>query len=232
MGLSPFRSTTSRILLVDDDPALLDALSSTLQFHLGHTSVETCSAAQHALNCVGAQAYDTVISDVRMPQMDGVELLTRIQQIRPTTPTVLISWHSDQALLGKAYELGALDFVFKPIDRHEFLITIRRILHLSRLRSLMADQERFVTRCRNAYLQRVESLRQEMEPHALAGDSTRQQALNARLQTFRDRTIRHLARLDAYLDRVTRAHRETLAKLTVAEETCRRLADEKLTRSR
>jgi hypothetical protein len=132
--------------------------------------------------------------------------------------------------LAKAYELGASDVLRKPIDRHEFIVSIRRILHLSWLRSLMERQERIVTRCHEIYLKRVERLRQDMEPPTSAGPSTEQQALHAKSPTFRDRSIQFLAKLDVHLDTVTRVHRETLAKLMVAEETCRRLAEEKLTR--
>ncbi|WP_447982960.1 response regulator transcription factor [Nitrospira sp. Nam74] len=59
----------SRLLLVDDDPALLDALSGTLQSRFGHFSLDTCDCGARALNLAKREKYDTIIVDVNMPNM-------------------------------------------------------------------------------------------------------------------------------------------------------------------
>ena len=105
---------SAHLLLVDDDPALLEALSGTLQLRLGHFTVETCDTAMKALACVTAKQYDTIISDVNMPGMSGLEFLTLVRQVRPLTPVVLISGHADHALVSKLIDAGAADFIAKP----------------------------------------------------------------------------------------------------------------------
>ena len=61
----------SHLLLVDDDPSLLDALSGALRLRLGHFTLDTCETSMKALNCVKAKRYDAIISDVNMPGIQG-----------------------------------------------------------------------------------------------------------------------------------------------------------------
>ena len=67
---------TSRLLLVDDDPALLLALSGMLRNRLGPCTVDACGSGVQALDFIGAHTYDTIISDVTMPGMDGWQFLS------------------------------------------------------------------------------------------------------------------------------------------------------------
>src|SRR5205807_6714720 len=66
----------SRLLLVDDDPALLDALSSSIEFHLGPLLLDACDTGAKALDLVKINGYDAMILDVNMPNMNGLELLS------------------------------------------------------------------------------------------------------------------------------------------------------------
>src|SRR6476619_6750335 len=85
------RHRPAHLLLVDDDPALLEALAGTLQLRLGHFTLDTCDTGMKALARVTAKHYDTIITDVNMPGMNGLEFLTHVRQVRPLTPVVLIS---------------------------------------------------------------------------------------------------------------------------------------------
>jgi DNA-binding NtrC family response regulator len=138
----------SHLLLVDDDPSLLDALSGALRLRLGHFTLDTCETSMKALNCVKAKRYDAIISDVNMPGIHGLELLTLLRQARPTTPIVLISGHADQAFLARAFQAGATDFSAKPIDRDAFVRSIRKALNISRLRLILERQEALIIRGR------------------------------------------------------------------------------------
>ena len=96
-----------QILLVDDDPTFLRALPHMLTWHLHGVHVETAHSALEALQRLWAQDYDTVISDITMPGMDGLELLAHVREIRPETPTILITDQVDLRFLIQAMEQGA-----------------------------------------------------------------------------------------------------------------------------
>lgn len=123
----------SRLLLVDDDPSLLLALSGTLQNRLGHCTVDACESGMLALELVKAHTYDMIISDVRMPGMNGWQFLRAVKQMRSGTPVFLMSGSADHAVMNQALEAGASGFFAKPFDRNEFVRTVRDGLELSRL---------------------------------------------------------------------------------------------------
>lgn len=131
----------SHLLLVDDDPALLDALSGTLQIRLRHFTLDTCQTGMRALECAAATRYDLIISDISMPEMDGLHLLRNLKKARPHTPVIMISGHADEALIAEAFQIGADDFITKPIDRDLFLRSVRQALDSSRLRLLQERQK-------------------------------------------------------------------------------------------
>lgn len=135
------RHSVSRLLLVDDDPALLDALSGTLQIRLGHFTLDTCQTGMRALECAAATRYDLIIVDLNMPEMDGLHLLRKLKKARPHTPVLMISGHADQALIAEAFHMGVDDFITKPIDRDLFLRSVRQALDSSRLRLLQERQK-------------------------------------------------------------------------------------------
>jgi CheY-like chemotaxis protein len=83
--------TRPRILVVDDDPALLKALPETVRLRLDGVDVDTCDSAPEALERVRRTDYDVIVSDIKMPGMDGLALLAEIKQLRPSTPTLLIT---------------------------------------------------------------------------------------------------------------------------------------------
>ncbi len=87
-----------RILLVDDDTALLQALSQAVSLRMTDVQVDTSDSALQALDLIKAQDYDAIVSDIKMPGMDGLTLLSRIQQVRPETPTLLITGHGEHDL--------------------------------------------------------------------------------------------------------------------------------------
>ena len=121
----------SRLLLVDDDPALLDALSSTIDFHLRPSVLDACDTGAKALELAKANSYDAMIVDVNMPNMNGLELLSAVKRLQPHTPVLLISAYASEAIMARAWETGASDFIPKPFDRATFLSAVRHGLQLS-----------------------------------------------------------------------------------------------------
>ncbi|TMD94005.1 MAG: response regulator, partial [Chloroflexi bacterium] len=111
----------STILIVDDDPALLQALPQVLYLRLDGIEVHTSDSALEALKLIREYNYDAIVSDIRMPGMDGLELLEKIGELRPDIPTLLITGHGEHNLAVRALRGGAYDFIQKPIDR-DYLI--------------------------------------------------------------------------------------------------------------
>jgi signal transduction histidine kinase len=125
--------TAARVVIVDDDPALLQALSQALQLRLGEVNVETFESAHAALDRLAAVEVDVVVADIKMPKMDGLQLLTRIRELRPDTPTLLITGHGEHELAVQALRGGAYDYVQKPVDRDYFVGSLRRAVHMHQL---------------------------------------------------------------------------------------------------
>src|SRR5688500_18930769 len=86
------------VLLVDDDDARLDALSEAIQLRMESARVETCSSARAALDRVRSGDYDCIISDIKMPGMDGLQLLAKLKDNAPEIPTMLITGHGETDL--------------------------------------------------------------------------------------------------------------------------------------
>ena len=113
-----------RLLVVDDDRYLLLALRQTLE--LAGYAVDTFSLGQEALIAAQEQAYAAVLSDIRMPGLDGLELLQRLQAIDKDLPVILVTGHGDVALAVRAVKQGAYDFLQKPVDDDVLLSALAR----------------------------------------------------------------------------------------------------------
>jgi DNA-binding NarL/FixJ family response regulator len=118
----------SRLLLVDDDPALRDALSDTIKFHLGPLILDASDSGTKALDLVRANGYDVMIVDMNMPNMNGLQFLTAVKDLRPHTPVLLMSAHADEAIIARALEAGASEFIPKPFDRDHIVAAVRHTL--------------------------------------------------------------------------------------------------------
>ena len=122
----------ARILIVDDDPALLEALPEAVRLRIGPIDVDTCDSADGAVKRIEASDYDAIVTDIKMPGMDGLALLTVIKQLRPATPTLLITGHGEGDLGLRAIEGGAYEYFPKPIDRDLFTASLERALQSRR----------------------------------------------------------------------------------------------------
>ncbi|KQS72578.1 Fis family transcriptional regulator [Rhizobium sp. Leaf371] len=100
------------VLLVDDDPDLLKATRQTLE--LGGFTVQAVSSAREALLGLDRRFAGVVVTDIRMPQIDGLELFDRVRRIDPDIPVILMTGHGDIPMAIKAIRDGAYDFLPKP----------------------------------------------------------------------------------------------------------------------
>jgi signal transduction histidine kinase len=132
----------SQILLVDDDTALLHALPQALSLRVNNLQVDICDSAFEALEQIQDRDYDAIVSDIKMPGMDGLALLEKIQELRPETPTLLITGHGEHNLAVQALRGGAYDFIQKPIDREYVVAALQRAIQMHQLRRQVREHQR------------------------------------------------------------------------------------------
>lgn len=132
---------SSRVLIVDDDPALLQALPEAVRLRMDDIAVDTADSAASALERIAATDYDAVITDIKMPGMDGLALLSEIRSLRPDTPTLLITGHGEHDLAVQALRGGAYDFIAKPIERDYFIASLNRALRTRQLKRELDAQK-------------------------------------------------------------------------------------------
>ena len=116
-----------KILVVDDDPVILKALEIRLTKE-GYEVITTLNPnkALEILKDEDEGQFDLIISDIVMPYISGIELLSEIKVASPLTPIILISALDQKELILTAFELGAQDFVVKPLNLDELLLRITR----------------------------------------------------------------------------------------------------------
>ncbi len=114
------------VLVVDDDPVIVKALEIRLQKE--GFEVKATLDPKTALECLEENEYDLIISDIVMPYLSGIELLSEIKRASPHTPIILISALDQKELILTAFELGAQDFVVKPINLDELLLRITKYM--------------------------------------------------------------------------------------------------------
>jgi signal transduction histidine kinase len=131
-----------QILLVDDDAALLQALPQALSLRISNLQVDTCDSAFEALEQIQDHDYDAIVSDIKMPGMDGLALLEKIQELQPETPTLLITGHGEHNLAIQALRGGAYDFIQKPIDREYVVAALYRAIQTHHLRRQVREHQR------------------------------------------------------------------------------------------
>jgi two-component system sensor histidine kinase/response regulator len=130
------------VLIVDDDAALLQALPQALALRLKEVKVDTSDSAIEALQRIQQYDYDAIVSDIKMPGMDGLALLSKVQELRPETPTLLITGHGEHNLAVQALRGGAYDFIQKPIDRDYFVAALKRAIQMRQMRRQIQEQQR------------------------------------------------------------------------------------------
>src|SRR5919198_1366202 len=95
--------------------------------------IDTADSGLGALERIRDVDYDAIVSDIKMPGLDGLALLQEIREVRPRTPTLMITGHGERDLAVQALRGGAYDFVQKPIDRDYFVASLERAIQLRRL---------------------------------------------------------------------------------------------------
>ena len=116
----------AKILVIDDERAIRNTLKEILEME-SH-EVETAENGRIALDKAKQQQFDLIFSDIKMPEMDGMELLTALSEAEIDSPVVMISGHGTVETAVEGIKKGAFDFIIKPIDLNRLLITTKNAL--------------------------------------------------------------------------------------------------------
>jgi len=122
----------SKLLIVDDERSMRELLLMLFKREGYRVSVADCGA--RAVEMIRSDLFDIIISDVRMPDMNGIEFLSRCRQMSPETMVILMTAFATIDTAREAFKLGADDFVQKPFDVDELKIIVRNALEKKRLR--------------------------------------------------------------------------------------------------
>ena len=172
------------ILLVDDDAMMLQGLSAMVELRLKGVAIDTYESAAAALERIGHIDYDAVVSDIKMPGMDGFQLMEQVLKIRSSTPTLLVTGHGDHDMGVKALKAGAYAFIQKPIDRDYFIAWLTRAIELRHLSRAVEQQNQMLERTVQERTAELERTNQELKM-ALGQQRDKEEALGASEARFR-----------------------------------------------
>jgi two-component system, NtrC family, nitrogen regulation response regulator NtrX len=123
----------SKILIIEDEVAIRRVLTKILSEESVTYQVEDAEDGLQGLEKIKNNDYDLVLCDIKMPKMDGIELLEAVKKIKPEIPMVMISGHGDMETAIHSMKLGAFDYISKPPDLNRLLNTVRNALDKKQL---------------------------------------------------------------------------------------------------
>ncbi|WP_064966147.1 sigma-54-dependent transcriptional regulator [Tenacibaculum ovolyticum] len=118
----------SKILIIEDEAAIRRVLKKIISEENDAYEVEEAEDGLAGIEMIKNKDYDLVLCDIKMPKMDGVEVLEKAKKIKPETPMVMISGHGDLDTAVNTMRLGAFDYISKPPDLNRLLNTVRNAL--------------------------------------------------------------------------------------------------------
>jgi DNA-binding NtrC family response regulator len=158
-----------KILIVDDEPPIRSLLVSFLS-STGHKCA-TAGNGKEALDKLGQNQFDAVITDVVMPEMDGITLTREISQKHPGLPVMVMTGFSDEYSAQKAISAGAREFIKKPFSIAEFSLRLNKMMSdheiLKEINARKAEIEKIsnqmISSLQIESREKIENLRREME---------------------------------------------------------------------
>ncbi|WP_264510374.1 sigma-54-dependent transcriptional regulator [Flavobacterium sp. N1719] len=123
----------AKILIIEDEASIRRVLTRILSEESDAYQVEEAEDGAQGLEKIKATDYDLVLCDIKMPKMDGEEVLEAVKKIKPEIPIVMISGHGDMETAINTMRLGAFDYISKPPDLNRLLNTVRNALDRKQL---------------------------------------------------------------------------------------------------
>jgi signal transduction histidine kinase len=133
-----------KILFVDDEQFVLDGFKRLLREFRNDWQMEYALNGKEALKMVQEKEFDAIITDIRMPEMPGLELLERLQTDEKTKniPIVILTGDHDRTLKRKALDLGAVDLLNKPVDKEDLVARINNVLRIKHYRDIILQKNK------------------------------------------------------------------------------------------
>ena len=150
----------AKILVVDDEQAIRKTLKEILEYE--KHNVDLAKDGFEAVEKAKKNQYDLVLLDIKMPKMDGIEVLEELQKINPELPVVIITGHGTVDTAVEALKKGAYDFLEKPLDLNRLLVAVRNALEK---KDLVKETKRLRRKIRKTYelIGESEAIRQVKE---------------------------------------------------------------------
>ena len=121
----------AKILIIDDEKSIRKTLREILEYE--KYIVDEAADGIEGVAMIQKEKYDIVLCDIKMPKMDGIEVLDKVMQLSSDTPVVMVSGHGNIETAVEAVKKGAFDFIAKPLDLNRLLVTIRNAMDKSTL---------------------------------------------------------------------------------------------------
>lgn len=123
-----------RILIAEDEPAIRRVLAKILSEENDTYLIEEAADGAEAIEMIEKKTYHLLLCDIKMPKLDGLEVLVKTKQLQPDLPVVMISGHGDLDTAVETMRMGAFDYISKPPDLNRLLTTVRIALDTSQLK--------------------------------------------------------------------------------------------------
>lgn len=124
---------SAKILVIDDEVDMLMLLRMIIEDNT-HYEVETTNSPTEGIKLLKEEDFDLVITDLKMPGMDGMELFDEFRDIKPEIPVIIITAYGSPEIASEALRKGVTDFITKPFRKDSILFTMKRVLELAEVR--------------------------------------------------------------------------------------------------
>lgn len=122
-----------RVLITDDEKIEREGIKFLLAQEEGEYEIHEAANGRQALNVLRSEEIDFLLTDIKMPHMDGLELAGKVREEYPNLPIVIFSGYSDFAFAQEAMRYGVKDYVLKPVDPDTFHTTIGKVKQSSKV---------------------------------------------------------------------------------------------------
>ena len=126
-----------RVLVVDDETAIREAIRMTLEY-AGYR-VDEARSGQEGIDKATKTPYDAILLDIKMPVLDGIEVLENLKEQKVPAPVVMVSGHGDIQTAVECTKRGAFDFLEKPLNRDKLLLSVRNAVRTQRLEEQVGE---------------------------------------------------------------------------------------------
>jgi PAS domain S-box-containing protein len=147
---------STNALIVDDEKSICELLTEVLS-DMGFNITTTCSPVE-ALEMATRQSYDLALLDIKMPQMDGISLSRKLRAITPSMGIILITGYGNFEIALEAIKLGVSDFIEKPFNIRELLISVNRVIDRQRLECKVREKTELLRQSEEQYRSLVDNV--------------------------------------------------------------------------